>query len=142
MLRITYFLCFECICGWSIIFVDDELKVKVDLSREVVNNMDWLRKKCFKIYEKSVRFADVTEEEKKKMEEARLAHPDEPEKHEDVDGAPKRMMIDLKAELYSPEYSRVARGVLEKFKRKHLEMSTGKKQVVMNTEGGEFTKMD
>jgi len=101
MLRILYFFAFECICAFSIIFVPDELKVKVEKSLEVVNNMNWIKRKTFKIYEKTVRWADITDAERVKMAERREKHPDLPESELKC---PQRFMLDLNKELLQPRY--------------------------------------
>ena len=141
--------------------------------------MSWLRQKCFKIYEKTTRWADVTNAEKKVIAEKKaLKHQNEeaeekaegeedtknnetaekaetPEKKEDGDDkkkgdddsesdedAPKRYMFSLGKELYREHYNKYAVAVLTKFKKKHLEWKTGKKEVVMSTQGGEYTFMN
>jgi len=94
MMRIIYFFAFSCICAFSIVFVKDEIKVKLEKSCEVVNKMRSIRLKCHRIYEKTVRFADVTEKEKEVLLELRKEDDTIPENE-----APKRFMINLNKEL-------------------------------------------
>lgn len=58
-------------------------------------------------------WSDITEEERKKMEERKEREPDLPE-HEL--NQPERMMLDLELELNQPRYREHAKGTLEKFK--------------------------
>ena len=103
------------ICAFSIIFVPDELKVKVEKSLEVVNNMNWIKKKTFRIYEKTVRWSDITEKERVKMAERKEKHP---ELEEEELKTPQRMMLDLNKELLQKRYRVFAGKTLEKFKQK------------------------
>lgn len=92
VMRIVYFFAFSCICAFSVVFVEDEIKVKLEKSLEVVRNMGFIRLKCYRIYEKTVRFADVTPEEREELEKMRLENPELPEEDSQT---PERMMIDL-----------------------------------------------
>ena len=64
----------------------------MEKSIQVVINQNWIREKCYRVYEKSVRWADITDEEREVMKKRREEEPDLPEDELNV---PERFMFDL-----------------------------------------------
>jgi len=50
LLRTFYFYLFNCICSWSILFIEDEMALKVQYSDDVVNSQIDIKHAIFALY--------------------------------------------------------------------------------------------